>query len=177
MGTANGLQERTFRGRRGGCKHLQDCFGLRGHRRIHCLRRRRNVHRFRQHIYATTHQGCAFLVVARHVAPDHPCAARVLAFPIVLWRLAFSRRAGVSVSVQGAHSSHAARRSSRHPRRRPHRRPKQQYSKQAHIRPSSSSRSDRSVERTPHNVSFENTRTASLFPYSASFKSPRVQRT
>jgi hypothetical protein len=156
---------------------LQDFFVLRGYRRIHCLRRRPNVHRFRQHIYATNHRGCGFLVVARHAARHHPCAARVLAFHIVLCRLAFSGRAGLSVSVHGAHISRAARRYSRHPRRRPHRRPKQQYSKQAHTRPGTSSRSDRSVERTTHNVSFENTRTASLFPYSDSFQRPRVQRT
>ena len=157
MGTANGLQERTFRGRGRRCKHLQDFFVLQGCRRIHCLRQRRNLHRFRQHIYATTHQGCAFLMAARHAARHHPCAARVLAFHIVLRRFAFSGRVGLSVSVHGAHIPHAARRCSRHPRRRPHRRRKQQYSKQAHTCPNRSSRSDRSVERTTHNVSFENT--------------------
>ena len=138
MGTANGLQERTFRRRGRRCKHLQDFFVLQGYRRIHCPRRRRNLHRFRQHIYATTHQGCAFLMAARHAARHHPCAARVLAFHLVLRRFVFSGRVGPSTSMHGAHISCAARRSSRHPRRRPRRRPQQYYRDQAHTRPNSS---------------------------------------
>src|SRR4249920_228035 len=54
--------------------------------------------------------------------------------------------------MRRAHIPRAARHSLQHPRRRPHWGPQQQYRNQAHTRPHSSSRSDRSVERTTHNV-------------------------